>query len=54
MRRLTKACIAAGLVGGECFAVDVSVSASDANQQRSIPRPAWKKDPDPFNVRGAL
>jgi hypothetical protein len=32
-----KACIAAGLVGGEGFAVDASLIVADANKQRSIP-----------------
>ena len=32
-----EACIAAGLVGGEGFAVDASLIAADANKQRSIP-----------------
>src|SRR4029450_10307661 len=35
--RVVEACIAAGLVGGEGFAVDASLIAADANKQRSIP-----------------
>ena len=34
-------CIAAGLVGGEGFAVDASLIAADANKQRSIPGAEW-------------
>ena len=41
--RVVAACIAAGLVGGEGFAVDASLIAADANKQRSIPGPEWKK-----------
>ena len=41
--RVVEACIAAGLVGGEGFAVDASLIAADANKQRSIPGPEWKK-----------
>src|SRR5919109_3338468 len=36
-------CIAAGLVGGEGFAVDASLIAADANKQRSIPGAEWNK-----------
>src|ERR1051325_471229 len=35
--RVVKDCMAAGLVGGEGFAVDASLIAADANKQRSIP-----------------
>jgi transposase len=34
--RVVEACIAAGLVGGEGFAVDASPIQADANRQRSI------------------
>src|SRR6266478_5588541 len=37
-------CIAAGLVGGEGFAVDASLIAADANKQRSIPGAEWNKE----------
>src|SRR3974390_541976 len=37
------ACIAAGLIGGEGFAVDASLIVADANKQRSIPGTEWKK-----------
>jgi transposase len=45
--RVVEACIAAGLVGGEGFAVDASLIAADANKQRSIPGSEWKKTGDP-------
>src|SRR5215210_9240708 len=35
--QVVETCIAAGLVGGEGFAVDASLIAADANKQRSIP-----------------
>jgi len=35
--RVVEECIAAGLVGGEGFAVDASLIVADANKQRSIP-----------------
>src|SRR5690242_9257340 len=44
--RVVEACIAAGLVGGEGFAVDASLIAADANKQRSIPGSEWKKPSD--------
>jgi transposase len=34
--RVVEACIAAGLVGGEGFAVDASLIQADANKQRSM------------------
>ena len=34
--RVVETCIAAGLVGGEGFAVDASLIQADANKQRSI------------------
>jgi transposase len=39
--RVVEACIAAGLVGGQGFAVDASLIAADANKQRSIPGSEW-------------
>ena len=45
--RVVEACIAAGLVGGEGFAVDASLIAADANKQRSIPGKDWDKKRDP-------
>jgi transposase len=40
--RVVESCIAAGLVGGEGFAVDASLIVADANKQRSIPGSHWK------------
>jgi transposase len=45
--RVVEACIAAGLVGGEGFAVDASLIAADANKQRSIAGQDWRRDRDP-------
>src|SRR3954468_24814005 len=45
--RVVEACIAAGLVGGEGFAVDASLIAADANKQRSIPGSDWDKNRAP-------
>jgi transposase len=45
--RIVEACIAAGLIGGEGFAVDASLIAADANRQRSIAGEDWRKDRDP-------
>jgi transposase len=42
--RVVEACIAAGLVGGEGFAVDASLIVADANRQRSIPGRDWNRD----------
>jgi transposase len=44
--RIVGACIAAGLVGGEGFAVDASLIMADANKQRSIPGTRWGMEPD--------
>jgi len=45
--RVVEACIAAGLVGGEGFAVDASLIAADANKQRSIAGQDRRRDRDP-------
>jgi transposase len=45
--RVVEACITAGLVGGEGFAVDASLIAADANKQRSIAGEDWRRDRDP-------
>jgi len=45
--RVVESCIEAGVVGGEGFAVDASLIEADANRQRSIPGPEWKKELDP-------
>src|SRR5271165_7653803 len=44
--RVVGACIGAGLVGGEGFAVDASLIAADANKRRSTPGPQWNKELD--------
>src|SRR5437667_849577 len=41
---VVETCIAAGLVGGEGFAVDASLIVADANKQRSIPGAQWNKE----------
>jgi transposase len=45
--RVVETCIAAGLVGGEGFAVDASLIVADANKQRSIPGHEWSTEIDP-------
>jgi transposase len=52
--RVVGTCIAAGLVGGEGFAVDASLIMADANKQRSIPGPQWSKDLDAQAVSRAI
>jgi transposase len=52
--RVVEACIAAGLVGGEGFAVDASLIVADANKQRSIPGSEWKKPSDPGTASRAV
>jgi transposase len=52
--RVVEACIAAGLIGGEGFAVDASLIAADANKQRSIPGPEWQKTRDPETASRAV
>ncbi len=52
--RVVEACIAAGFVGGEGFAVDASLIAADANKQRSIPGKEWDKDRDPETASRAV
>jgi transposase len=52
--RVVEACIAAGLVGGEGFAVDASLIVADANKQRSIPGSAWSKARDPESASRAV
>jgi transposase len=41
---VVETCIAAGLVGGEGFAVDASLIVADANKQRSIPGAEWNQE----------
>ena len=52
--RVVAACIAAGLVGGEGFAVDASLIAADANKQRSIPGKDWDKNGAPEKASRAV
>jgi transposase len=52
--RVVVTCIAAGLVGGEGFAVDASLIEADANKHRSIPGAEWNKDINPEQVRRAV
>src|SRR5215471_3254061 len=51
--RVVEACMAAGLVGGEGFAVDASLIVADANKQRSIPGSEWNKTRAPQGVSRA-
>src|ERR1700678_2230693 len=51
--RVVAACIVAGLVGGEGFAVDASLIAADANKRRSIPGSEWNKELDVQQVSRA-
>jgi len=44
--RVVGACLGAGLVGGEGFAVDASLIVADANKQRSIPGSEGSKELD--------
>jgi len=52
--RVVEDCIAAGLVGGEGFAVDASLIAADANKQRSIAGQDWHKVRDPARSSRAV
>jgi transposase len=52
--RVVGTCIAAGLVGGEGFAVDASLIQADANKHRSIPGAEWNKDIDPEQAPRAV
>ena len=45
--RVVASCIAAGLVGGEGFAVDASLIEADANRQRSVSGKDWNRQRDP-------
>jgi hypothetical protein len=51
---VVEACIAAGLVGGEGFAVDACLIVADANKQRSIPGKDWDKRRNPETASGAV
>ena len=52
--QVVEACIAAGLVGGEGFAVDASLIQADANKQRSIAGQDWRRDRDPARSSRAV
>jgi transposase len=52
--RVVEACMAAGLVGGEGFAVDASLIVADANKQRSIPGSEWDKARNPQGASRAM
>ena len=52
--RVVEACMAAGLVGGEGFAVDASLIAADANKQRSIRGKDWDKNCTPEKASRAV
>src|SRR5512132_73571 len=52
--RVVEACIAAGLVGGEGFAVDASLIVAAANKQRSVPGSEWNKARDPHSASRAM
>jgi transposase len=52
--RVVEACIKAGLVGGEGFAVDASLIAADANKCGSTPGDEWSHDIDPATARRAV
>src|SRR3984957_14098940 len=52
--RVVEACISAGLVGGQEFAVDASLIVADANKQRSIPGSEWIKERDPETANRAV
>ena len=45
--RVVETCIAAGLVGGDGFAVDASLIVADANKQRSVRGARWNRAIDP-------
>ena len=52
--RVVGACINAGFVGGEGFAVDASLIEADANKCRSIAGDKWDKDIDPATAKRAV
>ena len=52
--RIVGACIAAGLVGGDGFAVDASLIEADANKSLFIPGQEWDKDIDPATAERAV
>jgi len=52
--RGVEGCIAAGLVGGEGFAVDASLIQADTNKQRSMAGQEWRRDRDPKSASRAV
>ena len=52
--RVVEACITAGPVGGEGFAVDASLIQADANKQHSIPGSEWQKTCNPETASRAV
>jgi transposase len=52
--RVVASCIAAGLVGGEGFAVDASLIEANANRQRSVPGKDWSRERDPQDASRAV
>jgi transposase len=52
--RVVVACIEAGLVGGEGFAVDASLIEADANKSRSIAGSEWNRQIDPQRASRAV
>jgi transposase len=52
--RVVLACISAGLVDSEGFAVDASLIEADANKGRSIPRAEWSREHDPATASRAV
>lgn len=52
--QVVERCVAAGLVGGEGFAVDASLIQADANKQRSVPGPEWHRRDQPPEARRAV
>ena len=54
LERVVEVCMAAGLVGGEGFAVDASLIQADANKQRSIAGQDWRRDRDPARSSRAV
>ena len=52
--RVVEDCMAAGMIGGEGFAVDASLIVADANKQRSIPGAEWQTPRDPQTASRAV
>jgi hypothetical protein len=52
--RVVETCVAAGVVGGEGFAVDASLIIADANKQCWMPGKDWDKNRDPETASRAV